>query len=349
MPPLDELIARFVAHLQHERRSAQNTVRAYRDDLRQLAAFVRERRGRAAQVADIDLQELRAFLASRHHVDAAVTVVRKLSAVRTFLRFLRRERLVEENVALLLRPKKAPQRLPRFLSPEQAAALVEAPLKTSGGPEPAAGHGHRRPASVPEVEALRDAALLEIVYGAGLRVSEVVALDLRHIRCGEARGPEAGLLILRIERGKGGKDRVVPAGSKARVALLSYLARREELLRERGASDDAPDGDDPQPSGGGDDGHATQAVFLSARGRRLGVRCVRRLIDRHAATSGVPPTHPHALRHSFATHLLGSGADLRSIQDLLGHEHLRTTARYAHADVQYLLDQYAKHPRADKK
>lgn len=313
---------RYLSFLRHERRASSETVRAYRANLEEWLGFLAERLGRAAAPADLDLAGLRAFLASLHDHDQPVTIARKLAAIRSFYRYLQRSRVVSENVALLLRPKKAPRALPEFLSPEQAAALVEAPAADEGPTEDTSEE-------VAAAEAARDAALLEMIYGAGLRVSEAVGLDLGHITPGEGGGPEQGLLLLRVVRGKGRKDRVVPAGRKAAEALRHYLACRAAL---RGPGTSALD----------------EPVFLSAKGRRLGVRCVRRILDRHAAAAGVGKTHPHALRHSYATHLLGSGADLRSIQELLGHQHLTTTARYAHADVQYLMEQYANHPRADR-
>jgi integrase/recombinase XerC len=163
---------------------------------------------------------------------------------------------------------------------------------------------------------LRDAAILEVLYGCGLRVSECVGLDVTDVTLGEGGGE------LRVRAGKGRKDRLVPIGRKACAALHVWLERRAEQL---------PDGD---------------ALFQSARGRRIGVRSVARIVEARALMAGGPRTHPHALRHSFATHLLGSGADLRSIQQLLGHASLSTTARYAHTDIQYLMRQYANHPRA---
>jgi integrase/recombinase XerC len=157
-------------------------------------------------------------------------------------------------------------------------------------------------------------------------VSEVVGLDLKQV----AAAPD-GMLTVRVVAGKGNKDRVVPAGRHAAAALRAYLPVRGEFAH---------------PDSGELD---SEALFVSARGKRLGVRCVRRLLDAHAAAARLPKTHPHALRHSFATHLLGSGADLRSIQELLGHANLSTTARYAHVDLQYLWAQYAHHPRAEAK
>ncbi len=294
------LVERFRDHLAAEKRASPNTVRAYLTNVEEALAFARGKRAREPEARDLDIPMLRSYLASLFERNEPATIARKLSAMRAFLRFLKRERVIDENLAMLVKPPKAKKSLPGFLTPEQAAALVEAPTA--------------KPSRSPGVRALRDAALLEVLYGCGLRVSEAVGLDVGDLERVE----------LRVRRGKGGKDRVVPIGDKARLALDAYLARRMELR---------PDG---------------AALFVNARGKRLTTRSVRRFIDRHALTSGAPRTHPHALRHSFATHLLGSGADLRSIQQLLGHSSLKTTARYAHTDIQYLMRQYSNHPRSGR-
>lgn len=314
---MDELLCRFRQYLETERRASDHTVRAYVRNAEELVAFIAAKRGRAARPADLDVPTLRSYLASLFGRNEAATVSRKLSAARAFLRFLRRERIVEENVALLLRPPKAKQLLPGFLTVEQAGALMESPKGRV-----LAKHAPARPA-LREVEPLRDRALLELMYGAGLRVGELVSLDRDDL---EGAGGE----LVRVRHGKGRKQRVVPVGRKAREALDAYLAVRASLL--------SPSSSPGEP-----------ALFLSNRGRRLGVRQVRRAVDAWAVAAGVPRTHPHALRHSYATHLLGSGADLRSIQELLGHATLKTTARYAHVDLEYLMSQYARHPHAGKK
>jgi integrase/recombinase XerC len=296
-------MARFQAHLDGERRASRHTVRAYLGDLSAFADFVAEKRGRAAQTADLDLMTLRAFLAARFGHDDAVTIARRLSALRAFCRFLRRERVIDENAALLLRAPKVKASLPEFLTPRQAAALVEEPVRRRASPRD-----------------LRDAALLEVLYGCGLRVSEVVALD-----CGDFDAAE-----LRVRRGKGGKDRVVPIGARAAEALAAWMAARQS---------------------------SSPAVFINARGGRMTDRSVRRIVDQRAAEAAVgaepgtavPRTHPHALRHSYATHLLGNGADLPAIQQLLGHASLKTTARYAHVNLDYLKKEYLRHPRARTK
>ena len=161
-----------------------------------------------------------------------------------------------------------------------------------------------------------------MIYGAGLRVSEACNLDV-----GDVEGDGSGAIV-RVRQGKGRKDRIVPIGSKAQQATEAYLGRRADRLAGTPAAD-------------------RHALFLSARGRRLGPRAVRRLLARRELASGTPRVSPHALRHSFATHLLGEGADLRAIQEMLGHASLRTTQRYAHVDIDHLMAVYDKsHPRA---
>jgi integrase/recombinase XerC len=308
---MDELVERFRLHLQTEKRASPHTVRNYVLNVSQLCTFLRDK-GRPDSPAAVDIPLLRSYLASLFEANEPSTIARKLSALRAFLRFLKRERVIEENVAMLLRPPKAGKSLPSFLTVDQAGALMEAPLRA---PAARADEGEAEATlggrgSV--VLRTRDAALLEVLYGCGLRVSECVGLDVADLE------REA----LRVRAGKGRKDRVVPLGDKARAALDAWLALRSSL---RPASD---------------------ALFLNARGGRVTDRSVRRFLDAHAAAAAVPPTHPHALRHSYATHLLGSGADLRAIQELLGHASLKTTARYAHVDFQYLARAYAAHPHA---
>jgi integrase/recombinase XerC len=293
---MKELVERFRRHLETEKRASPHTVRNYLLNVEQLIAFLRAKAGKPNATIDaraIDIPLLRSYLASLFGENEPSTIARKLSAVRAFLRFLRRERVIEENVAMLLRPPKAKKSLPSFLTVEQAGVLVEAPNATD---QP------------------RDAALFEVLYGCGLRVSECVGLDLGDLEAD----------VLRVRAGKGNKDRVVPLGEKARarLAIERWLPARHKL---RPVDD---------------------ALFVNARGRRLTARSVRRFLDAHAQAAQLPKTHPHALRHSYATHLLSSGADLRAIQELLGHASLKTTARYAHVDFEYLARAYQNHPFA---
>jgi integrase/recombinase XerC len=287
---MQELVERFRRHLETEKRASPHTVRNYLLNVEQLVAFMREK-GRRLEPRAVDIPLLRSYLASLFGVNEPATIARKLSAVRAFLRFLRRERVIEENLAMLLRPPKAKKSLPSFLTVEQAGALVEQPTATAQ---------------------LREAALFEVMYGCGLRVSECVGLDLGDI--------EADVLVVRA--GKGKKDRIVPLGEKAARAIERWLPARLAL----------------KPT--------DEALFVNARGRRLTARSVRRFLDAQAQAASLPKTHPHALRHSYATHLLSSGADLRAIQELLGHASLKTTARYAHVDFEYLARAYQNHPFA---
>ena len=316
--PLAGLVTAYLHELAHVRRLSDETVRAYRANLSEFLHGAQAKKKRPLLVSDLDLWAVRGFLASRHGSEKPLTTSRKLSALRSFFDFLRRQKLIDENVARLVQRKKAELPLPEFFTPEQTSALLD-PIAPTGNEPP-------RERAVK----LRDRALLELVYGAGLRVSEAVHLDLGNISTEDAgqRSGDEPILILRVVRGKGRKDRLVPAGRKAKESLESYLPERAELAHpQTGRLDE-------------------KALFLSVRGQRLGVREVRRILDRATAKSGLPPSHPHSLRHSYATHLLGSGADLRSIQELLGHQNLSTTARYAHVDLQYLWDQYQHHPHA---
>jgi integrase/recombinase XerC len=298
---MDDLMAlaeRFGQYLAAERRASPNTLRAYRADVAQLLEYAAERLCRPPLPQDLDVPLLRVYLASRNARNDVGTIGRKLSSIRSFLRFLVREGAIEENVAMLLQPPKgAAKRLPKFLTIPQAAALVEAP-------------------KAKDAVSLRDRALLEVLYGGGLRVGELVALNL-----GDLMGD-----LVRV-RGKGQKERIVPVGRTAAKATEAYLSVRATLAHPRSGFLDG------------------QALFLSRRGRRMPTRAVGRLVDGYARKVRLPKTHPHALRHSYATHLLGAGADLRSIQELLGHAMLSTTARYAHIDLGYLRGQHAHHPR----
>jgi integrase/recombinase XerC len=296
--PLPVLVAAFREHLEVEKRSSPHTVRGYMHDVQAILAFA-EGKGRRPLATSLDVVLVRSWLASLFEHNDAATIARKLSSVRAFLRFCKRRGVVGENPAALLSPPKGKRALPHFLTVEQAGALVEAPVADGASPE-----------------RLRDAAMLEVLYGCGLRVSECVGLDLGDVDAEEVR----------VRAGKGRKDRVVPLGEKAAQAIAAWLSARPAL---------SPDG---------------QQLFVSARGKRLDPRVARRMLDAHALRAGVGKTHPHALRHSYATHLLGSGADLRSIQELLGHASLKTTARYAHVNVEYLMKEYGKsHPRAGER
>jgi integrase/recombinase XerC len=306
----EPLVALFRQHLVTEKRSSPNTVRGYLADLGELLAHARAQRGPETEgpvtLAELDVNACRSYLASLHGRNDPVTVGLKLSALRTFFRLLVRRHLATSSPVGALRAPKRAQRLPVFLAKDEAARLLVVP----GG---AAG-------AVRAAEQARDQALFEVLYGAGLRVSEACNLDLGDVSA-DGTGARLG-----VRQGKGRKDRIVPVGSKARVALDRYLPQRAALVR-------------PGPS--------AEALFLTRRGARLGPRQARRLLERREVSTGVKRVSPHALRHSFATHLLGEGADLRAIQEMLGHNSLRTTQRYAQVDIDHLMAVYDKaHPRA---
>jgi integrase/recombinase XerC len=302
---LGKLFARFREYLALERRSSAHTVLAYGRDLDELLGFVQGRKSREARLDDIDKLVLRSWLGELSRRLSPTSLARKLSSVRAFFAWLEREGLTRDNPAALLKSPKLRKKLPKFLSADQAGEVVEAPL-AGGASEP---------------ERLRDAALLEVLYGSGLRVSELVGLDLDHLAL---EREEVRVL------GKGKKERVVPIGSKARTALSAYLERRPELRHPRTGRQDV------------------RSLFLGRYGTRLGVRRIQTLVQRYGALgTGRGDLHPHALRHSCATHLLEGGADLRAIQELLGHTSLSTTQRYTHVSLDQLVAVYDRaHPMA---
>jgi len=280
-----------------------HTVAAYTRDLAAFAGFARERLAPRISIERIDRGLLRAFLGKLAETRGPSTIARKLSSLRGFFAYLERYGALRKSPAALLASPRLRRKLPKFLSAEAAAEVMQAPLPDDGE------HSAER---------VRDAAMLELMYGSGLRVSELVGLDLEHVALGSRE-----LRVL----GKGRKERMVPLGSKAHAALTACLSTRPLLLK---------DAADPR------------AVFLGRRGRRISVRWVQALVRRYGiAGAGRPDLHPHALRHSCATHMLEGGADLRAIQELLGHSSLSTTQRYTHVSMDQLLSVYDRaHPLA---
>ncbi len=299
----------FLSHLSGERRASEHTVSAYRRDLESLGRFAKERLGREPAVGELDKLLLRAFLGQLARSLAPASIARKLSSIRAFFRFLEREGKVRKNPASLLASPKLGRRLPTFLSVDAAREVMAAPERLPGlrGPE-----------------RVRDSLLLELLYGCGLRVSELTHLDLAHISIERA---EVRVL------GKGKKERIVPLGSKAAEALEAYLPARSELRHPKTGAQDA------------------RALLLGRKGTRLGQRRVQTLVQRYGALgAGRADLHPHALRHTCATHMLEGQADLRAIQELLGHSSLSTTQRYAHVSLDQLLGVYDRaHPLAKKR
>lgn len=293
---MQRAIAAFLRHLDHERNASPHTIRAYAEDLRQFAGHLDDELGRAARPRDVDHLLIRAFLARLHrHGLKKVSAGRKLATLRTFFGYLCREGILESNPARPLLSPKVERRIPARLDEVDVSSLLEVQGETAAD--------------------VRARAILEVLYGTGIRCAELVGLDLPEVDL-EAR-------TIRV-LGKGHKERVVPFGRKARAALLAYLPVRAHA----------------RPS--------SEAVFVNARGGRLTDRSVRRMVSHQITNlSIVRKISPHTLRHSFATHLLERGADLRAIQELLGHTSLSTTQRYTHVNAQHILSIYRKtHPRA---
>jgi integrase/recombinase XerC len=298
MEPLREM---FAEHLRSQVRASPHTQRAYVADLEQFLAGVADRLGREPGPEDLDARQVRAHLATLHGRCAAATVARKLSALRTFGELMRARGLRADNDIALVSGPKRHNRLPVALPTQDIEAMVAE-------------------SSDDAVKTARDRAVLEVLYGAGLRVSECTALDLEDLR------PEAGRLWIRVRHGKGGKDRTVPLGRAGAEAVTAWLTLRDQWVVAR------------TPKG---------AVFLGARGGRLGARQAREIVYGSSALAARARVGPHALRHSFATHLLESGCDLRAIQSMLGHASLSTTQRYTHLSMGRLIDVYDRaHPRA---
>ncbi|MBI3047848.1 MAG: tyrosine recombinase XerC [Acidobacteria bacterium] len=313
--------AAFVDYLRLNRNMSPHTVAAYGSDLSQFLEFAARHRDTSAarlRPSQIDLALVRAFLAELYRQgQSRASAARKLSALRGFVRFLRREGLLDTDPAALAVAPKREHKVPAHLSIDEMTRLVEAP-DTS------------RPLG------RRDRAILELFYASGLRLSELVALDVDDVNL-------AGRIV-RVA-GKGGKERLVPFNTSAQKALRAWYADRAALRAARSeASGLRPQAQSPKPKAGGD------PVFVNARGSRLTGRSVQRLVARYVSGCSTRfGISPHALRHSFATHLLQRGADLRAIQELLGHVQLSTTQRYTHVNAAQLLEVYRKaHPRAKR-
>jgi len=302
----------FLEHIRVERGLAALSIRAYSLDLMQFGEFFRVRAGLAsgecANVDSLDVRDIRAFLADIHESHSSSSRARKLSALRSFLDWVAEGRGDDCNPARVVLSPKRSQRLPEVLSMKEAECLAE------GVPRPQ--KQSRRPRRAAALR-LRDRAVVELLYGSGLRVGECAALDAHQI---DLKAAEVRVL------GKGNKERVVPLGDPCRDALSDWLS--VEGVLKRGTE-------------------AGSALFLNTRGGRMSDRSIRRMVKQRALRLGVAKdVHPHALRHSFATHLLDGGADLRAIQEMLGHSSLSTTQRYTHRKVESLLEIHRNsHPR----
>jgi integrase/recombinase XerC len=288
----------FLTYLRNERNVSPHTLRSYLSDLEQLSTFLGDK-----ELSQVDHQTLRRFIA--HLIQGDVkksSIARKLSAIRSFFRYLNRDGTLTSNPARLVATPRREKRLPAVLTADDALRLMESPHEKK-----------------PEDHAmmLRDRAVLETLYSTGIRASELIGMNREDI--------DHHASLIRI-RGKGRKERIVPIGTKARDAIDAYLAGTTRIAE-------------------------TSAIFIGPSGKRLTARTVQRILENHRKQLGMQQkASPHTLRHSYATHMLESGADLRAIQELLGHASLSTTQRYTHVNLDSLMEVYDKaHPKARKR
>jgi integrase/recombinase XerC len=340
---MKQAIDKYLQYLASVRNSSPHTILNYGKDLAQFVAYLSPPGTQPPPLTDITHMVIREFVGHLHdHGLEKSSIARKLAALRSFFKYCVREGLLKENPARLVPTPKLPKRIPSVLSAEEMNGflnqLAEMSAPADGGAR-TLSRKRRRPAGIaPSLKSgkagdeglllRRDRALLEMLYAAGLRVSELTGLNLADIETKER--------VLRV-RGKGNKERIVPYGSKAQEALEKYWPLREELLLQKSAA-----------RGGRRGGPHMEAVFLNYAGRRLTQRSVGRIVKKYVRLVNINwDLHPHSLRHAFATHLLADGADLRAIQELLGHQSLSTTQKYTHASIRQLMEIYDKsHPHA---
>ncbi len=306
---MQELIARFLNHLKYERNVSEHTLRNYRIDLEQFHNHLEPNNSagqrRPVEIREVDNLTIREFMAELYtRGKRKSSIARKLAALRSFFKFLCRERILEINPASLVSSPRMEKKLPRFLEVDQLIRFIEMPDTST-------------------LLGKRDRAILELLYATGMRAGELVRLQVSDLDLKNR---------MALVRGKGRKERMVPFGHKASETLQDYLAGREELV-SRGPQEDCD----------------INALFLNYHGTRITTRSLGRLVDKYIKLSPdiSPDISPHSLRHSFATHLLNAGADLRAIQELLGHARLSTTQVYTHVSTERLMEVYDKsHPKA---
>ena len=328
-------VDKYLEYLTSVKHCSPHTISNYGKDLRQFIAFLTPPGVALPAPKNITHGIIREFVAHLHDQGLEKSsVARKLAALRSFFKFCVREGILKESPARLVPTPKLPKRIPSVLSAEEMNAFLNQLAEMGGsipkrkgknsGTAASAEIGLRHDVQLLEEGLLltRDRALLELLYAAGLRVSELTGLNLVDIAMKEQ--------VLRVT-GKGNKERIVPYGAKAQEALEKYWPSREKLLRSQGRR-----------------AKHHQAVFLNYAGRRLTQRSVGRIVKKYVRLVNTNwDLHPHSLRHAFATHLLADGADLRAIQELLGHQSLSTTQKYTHASIRQLMDIYDKsHPHA---
>ena len=316
------LIEQFLGMLHFERNCSPETISAYGNDLRQFHQFLTPPGAETLPLQEIDHRVIREFVAQLYDKDISKkSVSRKLVTLRTFFKFCVREELLKSNPARLVSSPKLPKRLPKVMTVGEVGTMLD---QMMGALPKQPGERRRKSPRHEEIDRLalkRDRAILELLYGSGLRVSELTGLNMDDI--------DYGSKMLRV-MGKGSKERIVPYGTKAAEAMEAYWPVRMKFLRD--AKVDLGE----------------KAIFVSYRGRRLARANVQAIVAKYGRLANLDwNLHPHALRHAFATHLLADGADLRAIQELLGHSSLSSTQRYTQATIEQLMAVYDKaHPRA---
>jgi integrase/recombinase XerC len=339
-PAMKQAIEKFLAYLRSVKNSSPHTILNYGKDLEQFVVFLSPPGAQPPPLTGVTHSIIREFVAHLH--DAGLqksSIARKLASLRSFFKYCVREGQLKESPARLVPTPKLPKRIPAVLSAEEMNGFLNqlaemgksaTPIATKNRSRLPAPGSSRRSSKLTDEGLLlrRDRALLELLYAAGLRVSELTGLNLVDMEQKER--------VLRV-RGKGNKERIVPYGSKAQEALEKYWPVREQLLSHTSSVRGRHRG---EPH--------TEAIFLNYAGRRLTQRSVGRIVKKYVRLVNVNwDLHPHSLRHAFATHLLADGADLRAIQELLGHQSLSTTQKYTHASIRQLMDTYDKsHPHA---
>jgi len=330
------LIDKFLEYLRSVRNASPHTISNYGKDLEQFQTFLTPPGTTTPAITKVKHQVIREYIGHLHGAGLEKSsIARKLAALRSFFKYCVREGMLKDNPARLVPTPKLPKRIPTVLSAEEMSGFLD---QLAGMQNPGAGRrgnkkGRDLAALMPTSSLMkledslllrRDRAILELLYAAGLRVSELTGLNLVDMDQKDR--------VLRVI-GKGRKERIVPYGAKAAEALTLYWPLREKLLRENSGQ---PGGTHPV------------AVFLNYMGRRLTQRSVGRIVKKYVKLVNINwDMHPHSLRHAFATHLLADGADLRAIQELLGHQSLSTTQKYTHASIRQLMEIYDKsHPHA---
>jgi integrase/recombinase XerC len=325
-PKLLELAAAFLGAMEHERGASPHTLRAYRREITQFAAYLTEHFGAGVDLRRVEHTHIRGYLAALYVQGLSkASAARAVAAIRSWYKWLAKMGYVEQNAAALVATPRLPKHLPRVPTIEQMNRALDGSL--DGGPKSGAG-GAAWPA--------RDAVIMELLYGCGIRNAELVGLDLADIQWANE--------AIRVH-GKGNKQRDVPLGDAAAVALRAYLRERQAKLLKTGKSSEALLlSFRLKPRGAGESARERK---MGAAGR-LTTRSVGRIVKKMAIAHGMAAeTHPHTLRHAFGTHMLEEGADLRAIQELLGHERLSTTQRYTQLTVRQVTEVYDRtHPRA---